>query len=361
MRIRTVPLLSQQGFQIRRAEISDIEACNKIARQYPKELAFVRKNSLLRGVENKSLHVATIKDTGVVGFVLYHARKDGQQTIYDIAVDKNWRSQGIGRYLIWSIQCPIQLKVKKSNSAVRFYEKLGFVRVSETDTLYQYRLNRLVIFCAGGNRRNSEIARSIGLAWGAAQAHTVYDYPVMFDVEFVPEKQNWQSFLEKVELFRPLYALVTDYTAKEEKARLNSQIQDLRDRGVLHILICPKFDGAVLDIPGDCTPALSVPARGKFSGFWPSKSDLFSLAGRKVHLLGGSPKNQAAKIRELYELGVYVSSLDNNSAIAAAAYSTCFLDTGKWYRQSKRRWEFGDRFTTLVKSLVNIKKFLESV
>lgn len=135
-----IPYMFNGQYNIRLATSQDIDAIDKIARQYPKELAFVRRNALQRGVDNKSLHVAT-SDDNVVGFALFHRRRDGWQTIYDMAVGRSHIRRGIGRLLLYSVPCPIRLKTTQDNErANRFYKNAG-MELSGTEQGKKRRLN----------------------------------------------------------------------------------------------------------------------------------------------------------------------------------------------------------------------------
>lgn len=118
---------------IRPATSSDIPACDTIARQYPAELAFVRRASLQRGVDAGSLLVAE-QGGQVVGFVLFHARRDGWRTIYDMAVHQDFVGQGIGRKLLYSVPTPVRLKCTVDNiRANRFYQAAGMTLAGRED------------------------------------------------------------------------------------------------------------------------------------------------------------------------------------------------------------------------------------
>lgn len=115
---------------IRFAIENDIDAIKRIANQYKNELGFVSSASLKTGIKRRSLLVAEYNGY-IVGFCNYWARRDGTQTIYEIAVDKSRQGEGIGRAFIAAIPKPIQLKCTVDNKANQFYDRLGF-RLTET-------------------------------------------------------------------------------------------------------------------------------------------------------------------------------------------------------------------------------------
>ena len=352
--------LIDRGLLFRIASDSDIPAIDKIARQYPDELAFVRKVSIKRGIDNLSCHVACFGDV-VVGFVLFHRRRDGWQTIYDLGIDRQYTGLGIGRNLLYSVPCPIRLKCKSDNArAIRFYENAGMRVESSDDKLTTFVMHHLFIFCAGNNALHPSIAKNAGMAYGCAQNDKPKDYPFMMDVEFLPEKQDWQDYMHKICTYRPVQAMVTDYMHKSERSRLYEQIRDLKNEGVLRIKVCPKFDGAIKHIPQFCMIALSVPTNSeKFSGWLPSWQEMSMLRGRQIHLLGGTPSKQAALIDRVKLYGGRVISVDGNSFQKAATKSTVWMG-GRWRRSSDNTWLCGDYETTLKKSAENIQQYINA-
>ena len=89
-------------------------------------------------------------------------------------------------------------------------------------------------------------------------------------------------------------------------------------------MVCPKFPGAVDDIPDWCLVAVSVPT--KYGGFLPSPDE---LRGRRVHLLGGSPQTQMRMAREYAGQGIVVSSVDGNMPAKVARFGDVWA-AGKW-------------------------------
>lgn len=105
-----------------------------------------------------------------------------------------------------------------------------------------------------------------------------------------------------------------------------NQVAALHEAGVLIVMVCPKFHGAVKDIPKDCRVAVSVPRR--YAGFMPETSE---LRGRVVHLLGGSPIAQRRIITQYAGAGAIVASVDGNGHEKAAQYGQQF-DGAKFWR-----------------------------
>lgn len=112
------------------ATMDDISACNAIARQYRRELPFIRRSQFQQSINKQELSVYEWNDR-VVGFIRWHRRKDGWSTVYDLAVSGDLVWLGIGTKLMHSIPCPIRLKCTVDNpGANAFYAAVGMVKVA---------------------------------------------------------------------------------------------------------------------------------------------------------------------------------------------------------------------------------------
>lgn len=317
---------------IRYATIEDIPQVQIIARQYRDELGFVTRPGLQQSAARKSLLVA-IDNCEVVGFVDYWPRRDGWSTVYHLAVTKTHTGRGVGRQLLYAVPAPIRLKCTQDNEvANHFYSNAGMALVrtepGKKRPLNVYELRILCILCAGGNPRNAQIARASGMAYGTRHDMTPAAWPYMMDIKW--RDYDWQDYMHKIAELRPVQAMVPDYEHVSQRRVLYQQIRDLRAAGVLRIKVCPKFVGAVAHIPSWCVVALSVPSQ--YAGFIPA---LQELHGRKIHLLGGSPKKQHDLILHLRGVEARVLSADGNSHVSYANFGGQFVD-GKWVKNRTR-------------------------
>lgn len=178
-----------------------------------------------------------------------------------------------------------------------------------------------VIFCAGGNRRFAEIAISEGMKYGTRHDYKPYWPPFFVDINW--ESYDWNDYLSKIARWQPTMAMVPDYEHPEQQGSMRARAAQLVALGVERVMVCPKFVGAALDIPEWCTVAVSVPTRdkGKYKGWLPPVSDLI---GRKLHLLGGSPRSQLDLIRYYAGHGIEVTSRDINMHMKAATRGTFY-------------------------------------
>lgn len=110
---------------IRFALPDDIPAIKRIAQQYRNEVGFVNRAALLESMKRRNLLVA-VAGMQVVGFVNYRACRDGWQTVYEIAVNRDYKGQCIGAGLLAAVPQPIRLKCTVDNPANAFYEAQGF-------------------------------------------------------------------------------------------------------------------------------------------------------------------------------------------------------------------------------------------
>ena len=115
------------------------------------------------------------------------------------------------------------------------------------------------------------------------------------------------------------------------------------------IAVCPKFAGAVADIPADCLVAVSVPS--SYAGFVP---ELTELRGRRVHLLGGNPQAQADLVTRL---GGAVVSADYNVHERNAQNGMIF-DYGRWVHRSPIARRTADYDNQVPYSGANIRKHI---
>lgn len=116
---------------VRLATVEDISKIKQISNKYSKELGFVNRAALLESIQRKSLLVADYRDVTCVGFVNYYPRKDGWNTVYEIATHPDYLGFGIGRFLLDSLPGPIRLKCTVDNPANEFYKKTHFRSLSE--------------------------------------------------------------------------------------------------------------------------------------------------------------------------------------------------------------------------------------
>lgn len=377
--------LLQIGFSIRAGCASDIGKCDGIARMqeklHPSSLGWVRKE------DYETFNVA-LAGKDIIGFVIYHTlvrgKENGWNTVKALAVDPAYEGLGVGRNLLYSVDTPIILRCPQFsngelNRANGFYYNAGF-RLKTTETIYrggnkkgQNRKNPLnvwvlpilPILVMGSNSRMPECARKTGWAYGTREIEIPQDWAYQVDIDLASAKgdwrsYHWESYLGKIARWKPFSALVVDYFEPAQTKTMLKQVQDLKDLGVMRVLVCPKFKGAVKDIPESCVVALSIPSR--YAAFMPDKEELI---GKKVHFLGGSPvkwfgsqsgrKNsqKSGYLAIVSGYGAKILAVDGNSHQVSAVNGT-YWENGRQRRPVDRHWQHGDWFNTMLVSGKNI-------
>lgn len=191
-----------------------------------------------------------------------------------------------------------------------------------------------IVYIRGGDKHAPEVAKAAGMHYGTRHDYKPYSDVWMLDINW--KKYNWRQYLDIVRQHAPMMALAPDYEWPWQWTALSRQIEDLR-RIVTHVLVCPKFVGAVRHIPADCIVAVSVPAPS-YSGFLP---DFREIVGRRVHLLGGRPETQALLVQRLNGYNVDVFSVDGSYLSMKAGNGQVYSE-GKWIQRTDRKvpnWE----------------------
>lgn len=330
MRIKNI---TKFPIHVRRAVVEDIPYIETTAGQHSRELGFVRRVALEDSIKRNTLLVADYWDQQCVGFVNYRARKNGWNTIYEIGTHRDYQGRGIGRFLVDAVPCPTRLKCTVDNPANEFYEKSHFTLVDTEDgrkrQLNVWERRVLFVSCKGGSRVNEQICNELYVTYGTRHDHRPYIQPFFVDINW--KDYDWLEYLTKIRAWKPVFAMVPDFIDISQRRFLYQAIRDLRDAGVLHVGVCPKFDGAVQYIPSWCRICVSIPTR--YAGFL---SDPEELKGRKLHLLGGSPIKQSAYIVQHPDLSVI--SIDGSSHSRAASFGGVYYYDDKMKSRNLQQW-----------------------
>jgi GNAT superfamily N-acetyltransferase len=338
-----------------------VDACDRIARDQEKKrnssLGWVKKVEYTQ--KYSAFHVGEIGGQ-IVGFVLFHTAVKGDDVGYTVvkalAVDLRYEGLGIGRNLLYSVECPIRLRcpqrinVSEPNPANPFYANAG-LRMTGTETVYRggdrkgdtrpnplnvWELPILPILVQGNNRQMPDVARRSGWAYGVRATEKPRDYCLQVDIEW--RDYSWTEYVRKIEAWKPFAALVPDYEHPRQRRTMLNRIEHLKALGVMRVLVCPKFDGAVADIPADCVVAVSIPS--SYAGFVP---DYRELRGRRVHLLGGTPSAWVGGTRDtktgyiagITGAGAKVISADGNSHFMMAQEFGKFRHGNEWVKDRR--------------------------
>jgi len=183
-----------------------------------------------------------------------------------------------------------------------------------------------LIYCAAGNPRLVEIAHATGWQLGMrSDASPMKHAPIFIDIDY--KKPNFEKHLEIVARYHPKYATVPDLSETEVSWH------DVLDKiAMAHILanycdiplIVPKLPGQIALLPPDIAIGYSIP-----SSYGGAQYPLWELAGRRVHLLGGSPRKQMQAYLHLSAIAE-VMSADGNYAQSQAVRYAMYWQKHKW-------------------------------
>ncbi len=222
-----------------------------------------------------------------------------------------------------------------------------------------------LIFCLGSNRRFMPIARAAGWWPGARLPATLYEshYPLAF------ADQNWTAYqrallrspaaaaahraayMQAVAVARPHMASVLDWERAEQLSEILDWAAEIAPH-VERIMLIPKVLKQTYRLPDHIGGKPIVLGYSIPTTHGGTRCQLREFDGRRVHLLGGSPRQQIQAAQLLAEKGpnAQLISADGNMSHQAAGHGTYW--TGRQWRND------GAHATTteaaLSYSLVNI-------
>lgn len=184
-----------------------------------------------------------------------------------------------------------------------------------------------LIYCAAGNPALVEIAREEGWLLGMRSDASPMRYPPVFvDIDY--KQADFMRHLEMVKRYRPKYATIPDLSeqvlSEEDITRAIKQAEQVRPYCEV-VLIVPKLPEQIALIPPDIAIGYSVPSR--YGG---ATYPIWELAGRQIHLLGGSPRKQMQAFLHLSAIGE-VTSADGNYAQAQAVKYAMYWQKHQWH------------------------------
>lgn len=211
------------------------------------------------------------------------------------------------------------------------------------------------ILCRGGNKLVPIIATRADWLFGSRHDYYLPCNALVHMLDVNWKKYVWAKVIERIKLWNPVMALVPDFEKPEQRNEIWERIEEYDGLGVQEILICPKYENALLELPNHpkIVIAISVPAPD-YAGYIPP---LEQIKGKRIHLLGGNPKRQADMIRKVNGAGGIMSSLDANGFVREARRGK-FWQHGRWVQLRDRKH---DSLDLAVDSAINMKKYFEAV
>lgn len=306
-----------QDYVARSVEKFDkVTEAKRIASKYSDELGFVNRAALEESEAKGGLEVIQ-----GVGFAHFHHRKDGQTTIYSLAVLPEHLKQGWGRLLFYRVLCSavekrcdrVVAKCPENLASNSFYQHLGFT-LTEVEPGKKRRLNRweyrfklpLLFYCGtGGASQHDQTGVEEGWLMGLRSNGKNKDHwhMAMIDNEWGAAYRHEQH-LAMVKRNKPIIATVKDIEHVNQLPEALKQARELAQYCGRVILI-PKVKTW---LPDRYWLGYSIP-----TGHGGTDIECDWFGDRFVHLLGGSPDDQAKFAKQLN-----VVSLDANYAMGLA-------------------------------------------
>ena len=224
-----------------------------------------------------------------------------------------------------------------------------------------------LIFCLAGNRTHMQIARDCGWEAGARLPGTLYEQhaPLVF------ADQNWvtyqralaqspaaaakcrAAYMQAVAAARPEMASVLDWEYADQLSEVLEWAHEIAPY-VARVMLIPKVVGQVDRLPSEIAGVPVVLGYSIPTTHGGTRCGLREFAGRRVHLLGGSPRQQlqAAQLLAQKAPGASLVSVDGNMCHQASGRGT-YWQAGRWRNDGA-----GATPTTeaLRRSLTNIRR-----
>lgn len=210
-----------------------------------------------------------------------------------------------------------------------------------------FTLNRTEVCCIA-----TEIGWLYGIRTDKDQRHGCGKCKISFvDIDFKHPDKEYHN--ELVMQYKPKYATVLDITDMTMVSNAILTASWFAGHGIEPIVI-PKID-CIADVPKSFILGYSVPTRYGSTTLQPE-----CFRGRRIHLLGGTPKQAASYYRCFLELGCEVTSIDSNSSNKAAVMGSVWRDRHRYEWQNIYP-KGGHYIECLSESLRNIYDFWQEM
>lgn len=169
-----------------------------------------------------------------------------------------------------------------------------------------------LIYCAGGNRRFSDIALAYGFELGARLPGSTVYHPLHF-VDQDWRKPDRAGYMAALAQYRPEVATVLDLERAEQLPEVLAWAEEAA-QFVQRVVIIPKVFGIIPRLPrkiGGAEVLLGYSVPTNYAG---TETPVWEFESWPVHLLGGSPRAQMRLAHYLH-----VVSADGNYAQKMAA------------------------------------------
>ena len=218
-------------------------------------------------------------------------------------------------------------------------------------------MNLDLIYCAGANASLMRIAHEAAYLLGIRSDRSDYGFPIGFvDIDY--KKPDFALHLEIVKKHAPKYATVPDLSEREvSESDIERAVKQARQLQAYceTVLVVPKMPGQIALLPSDIAIGYSVP-----TSYGDAQYPLWELAGRRVHLLGGSPHEQMDLYPYIMAAGAVISA-DGNMAQKVAIRFAKYWQHRQWLEHPLRGRGIKDLYLDRWKrSCRNIQRSWES-
>lgn len=182
-----------------------------------------------------------------------------------------------------------------------------------------------LIYCAGGSEAFATMAVKYGWTYGSRLPATVYYKPEFADQPY--HAPNRPAYMQALAQHTPRLATVLDLERPDQLSEVLEWATEAAQHATESVLIIPKYAGAISQLPRTIAGKEVRLAYSVKTSYGQTPVDVSEFVGWPVHLLGGSPVEQAKKARAMN-----VVSVDTNQAQYFANKCSIFLNRGSRYR-----------------------------
>jgi len=292
--------------------MNEYEAAAELFQNHREELGFVSRAQC----REKDLYTEYKSGSLVAAALCNHCIRKPQTTLYDIAVDENYRRNGYATRLIHRIQrdsphtkivakCPIDL------DANEWYDSIGWTLKNVEPgkhkelNVWEY-VHSTVDIITTGRVDLTSYAEKYGWLVGTRLDGLVTYETNNMDIQFLDihwEDPNIEKLFDAVKRHTPKYVVAGDYDGNNY-SEINQRADELSDY-VDNIIVVPHESGEVSHVPDEYIVGYSTP-----SGYAETDAPIEEYFNRDVHILGGT-MNQITDI--IPQLREEIVSIDTNT------------------------------------------------
>lgn len=290
----------------------DYEAAADLFQSHRDELGFVSRAQC----REKDLYVEYKNDSLVAAALCNHCIRKPQTTLYDIAVDEEYRRSGYATRLIRRIQrdsphTKIVAKCPTDLDANEWYDSMGWTLTDVEPgkhrelNVWEYSHSPVDIITTGRVDLTNYAEKYGWLVGTRLDGLVTYETNDM-DVQFLDihwEDPDVEKLFDAVKRHTPKYVVAGDYDG-DNYSEIHDRAKELSDY-VDNVIVVPHESGEVSRVPDEYIVGYSTP-----SGYAETDAPIKEYFDRDVHILGGT-MNQITDI--IPQLREEIVSIDTNT------------------------------------------------